>query len=228
VTDSPSDRPEAADGETARETALETAPDAGSASASAAAEIAGRVAEQVGATSWSADYDTAKVYVERERWVEAVAAARDGGLPFFSWLTAIDWSRQVEVGEQAAAPDDLEERYEVICRLSSVTDASSVHLVTSLPKDDPTIASLVPTFGGAEWHEREAAEMFGIAFEGHPHLVKLYLPDGFEGNPLRKSFALLAREVKPWPGTVDVEGMPGDAGPSTENVEAAALEGGEA
>jgi NADH-quinone oxidoreductase subunit C len=227
VTDSPSDRPEAADGETARETARETAPDAGSAKASAAAEIAGRVAEQVGATSWSADYDTAKVYVERERWVEAVAAARDGGLPFFSWLTAIDWSRQVEVGEQAAAPDDLEERYEVMCRLSSVTDASSVHLVTSLPKDDPTIASLVPTFGGAEWHEREAAEMFGIAFEGHPHLVKLYLPDGFEGNPLRKSFALLAREVKPWPGTVDVEGMPGDAGPSTENVEAAALEGGD-
>jgi NADH-quinone oxidoreductase subunit C len=224
VTDSPSDRPEAADGGTARE----TAPDAGSANASAAAEIAGRVAEQVGATSWSADYDTAKVYVDRDRWVEAVAAARDGGLPFFSWLSAIDWSRQVEVGESVAAPDDLEERYEVMCRLSSVTDASAVHLVTSLPKDDPTIATLVPTFGGAEWHEREAAEMFGITFEGHPHLVKLYLPDAFEGNPLRKSFALLAREVKPWPGTVDVEGMPGDTGPSTENVEAAAMEGGEA
>ena len=62
---------------------------------------------------------------------------------------------------------------------------------------------------GANWHEREAHEMFGIDFVGHPNLIKLYLPDGFEGYPLQKSFPLLTREVKPWPGTVDVEGMPG-------------------
>ena len=59
--------------------------------------------------------------------------------------------------------------------------------------------------------------MFGIDFRGHPNLIKLYLPQEFEGHPLRKSFALGAREVKPWPGKVDVEGLP-----STENVEAAA------
>jgi NADH-quinone oxidoreductase subunit C len=94
-----------------------------------------------------------------------------------------------------------------------------------VPKDDPVIDSLVPVFGGAAWHEREAAEMFGLRFTGHPHLVNIYLPDEFEGHPLRKSFPLLAREVKPWPGTVDVEGMP-EKGPSTENVEAAATEGG--
>ena len=70
-------------------------------------------------------------------------------------------------------------------------------------------------FGGANWHEREAAEMFGIVFEGHPHLVKLYLPDGFLGHPLRKTFPLLSRDVKPWPGTVDVEDMP-----SSMNAEA--------
>jgi NADH-quinone oxidoreductase subunit C len=57
--------------------------------------------------------------------------------------------------------------------------------------------------------------MFGIVFEGHPKLDNLYLPDGFEGHPLRKTFPLLSREVEPWPGTVDVEAMPG-----TENVEA--------
>jgi NADH-quinone oxidoreductase subunit C len=51
--------------------------------------------------------------------------------------------------------------------------------------------------------------MFGIAFDGHPSLRHLYLPAEFEGNPLRKDFPLLAREVKPWPGLVDVEGMPG-------------------
>ena len=68
-------------------------------------------------------------------------------------------------------------------------------------------------YPGADWHERECAEMFGIGFEGHPNLRKLYLPAEFEGHPLRKDFALLAREVKPWPGLVDVEGMPGDDSP---------------
>ena len=44
--------------------------------------------------------------------------------------------------------------------------------------------------------------------KNHPNLEKLYLPDGYEGNPMLKSFELISREVKPWPGDVDVEGMP--------------------
>jgi NADH-quinone oxidoreductase subunit C len=68
--------------------------------------------------------------------------------------------------------------------------------------------SLVEIYAGANWHEREAYEMFGINFENHPNLEKLYLPDGYEGNPMLKSFELISREVKPWPGEVDVEGMP--------------------
>ena len=51
--------------------------------------------------------------------------------------------------------------------------------------------------------------MFGIDFIGHPNLVKLYLPADFDGNPLRKDFPLLTRRVRPWPGIVDVEPMPG-------------------
>jgi NADH-quinone oxidoreductase subunit C len=42
--------------------------------------------------------------------------------------------------------------------------------------------------------------MFGVVFEGHPNLVPLLLPDGFEGNPLRKEFVLASRVAKPWPG----------------------------
>ena len=70
--------------------------------------------------------------------------------------------------------------------------------------------SWVPVYPGADWHEREAWEMFGIVFDGHPSLRHLYLPSEFEGHPLRKDYPLLAREVKPWPGLVDVEGMPGE------------------
>ncbi|MBA2625721.1 MAG: NADH-quinone oxidoreductase subunit C, partial [Acidimicrobiia bacterium] len=61
-------------------------------------------------------------------------------------------------------------------------------------------------------------EMFGIGFAGHPYLANLYLPGAFEGHPLRKDFPLLAREVKPWPGLVDVEAMPGEPEPPTDDA----------
>jgi NADH-quinone oxidoreductase subunit C len=51
--------------------------------------------------------------------------------------------------------------------------------------------------------------MFGIGFTGHPDLRNMYLPSDFEGYPMRKDFPLLARMVKPWPGIVDVEPLPG-------------------
>ena len=66
-------------------------------------------------------------------------------------------------------------------------------------------------------------EMYGISFECHPGLRHIYLPAGFEGNPLRKDYPLLARRLKPWPGIVDVEQMPGDDDPAdaAETTEAA-------
>ena len=188
--------------------------------ASDASALAEELGALVGATAWSDNFGVARLEVERENWVSAAVKLRDRGLELFSWLSAIDWSREVEVGEQVASPDDLVERFEVICRLSSVKNADSAHLVAVVPKDDAQLPSLIGEFAGAEWHEREAAEMFGIDFPGNPVAKNhLYLPDSFEGNPLLKSFPLLSREVKPWPGTVDVEDMP-----SSENVEAAAQE----
>ncbi|MDJ0924657.1 MAG: NADH-quinone oxidoreductase subunit C [Acidimicrobiia bacterium] len=173
-------------------------------------------ASAVGAESWSTDFDTIHVYITPDQWVEAATYARDeAGLGFFSWLSAVDWAKEVEVGEPVDDVENLEERFEVLCCLSSPVDASAVILSTSLGKDHPSLDTLVPVYSGAAWHERETAEMFGIDFPGHPNLIKLYLPQEFEGHPLRKSFALGARIAKPWPGTVDVEELP-----STENVEA--------
>lgn len=156
------------------------------------------------------EFDTVRVYVEREKWLATLRLARDEeGLVFFSWLTGIDWSKDVEVGEGVEEPDSLDERFEVMCRLSSVESNDAAHFVAGLPKDDPIIDSVVPLFGGAGWHEREAYDMFGIDFVGNPNLKNIYLPDAFIGHPLLKSFPMLTREVKPWPGAVDVEGMPG-------------------
>ncbi len=186
-------------------------------------EFADNVAAAVGGVA-EINFDTVKVKVPPDTWVASLTKARDElGLVFFSWLSAIDWSKDVEVGDPY--PLEVEERYELLATVGDLTVGRRVVFSTDLQKDLPTIPTLIGVYAGADWHEREAHEMFGIEFEGHPNLANLYLPDSFLGNPLRKSFPLLSREVKPWPGTVDVEAMPGGGdeaaeGPSEENPEA--------
>jgi NADH-quinone oxidoreductase subunit C len=159
-------------------------------------------------------HGTIKAHVRKERWVEALAKARDDlGLIFFSWLSAIDWANQVEVGDPPT--EELEERFEVLCTVGDLSEGRRVTISTDVSKDEPVIDTATGVYRGANWHERETFEMFGIDFTGHPDLRNLYLVEDFEGNPLRKSYPLLSREVKPWPGTVDVEPLP-----STENPEA--------
>ena len=181
-------------------------------------EYADGVAEALGGTA-AIEADTIKVRIPADGWVEAHTKARDDlDLVFFSFLSAIDWANDVAAGDPLS--EEVEERYEVLSTVADLTEGRRVTLSTDLPKNNPMIASIVDVYAGANWHEREAAEMFGIDFEGHPNLVGLYLPEDFVGNPLQKSFPLLSREVKPWPGTVDVEAMPEKSEPSTENPEA--------
>ncbi|HET6953355.1 MAG TPA: NADH-quinone oxidoreductase subunit C [Acidimicrobiales bacterium] len=174
------------------------------------------------------------VRVAREAWFEAAEHAKLRlGFHFFDFLSAIDWmpspwgryeDSEIDVGVTPFDPDAAFEtgvaggdtRFQVMCRLANVRRRGggphqNVILKADLPDDDLRVASLVPLYGGASWHERECWEMFGITFDGHPGLRHLYLPGEFEGHPLRKDFPLLARLVKPWPGIVDVEPMPGDA-----------------
>ena len=170
-------------------------------------ETAARFAGMVGASRHTSDFGTAKIFVTPAQWVDAHKTLQPH-LPFFSWLGAVDWSNERAVGDPSEEP--VTERFEVLTRLSDVTSGEAVVVSTDLAKDAPKLPSLIGVFGGANWHERETHEMFGITFEGHPNNSHLYLPDGFQGHPLRKTFPLLSRDVKPWPGIVDVEGMPGD------------------
>jgi hypothetical protein len=64
----------------------------------------------------------------------------------------------------------------------------------------PSVAGI---WAGAAWHEREAAEMFGLVLEGHPDPRRLLLPESFAGHPLRKDFVLASRVVRPWPGMLE-------------------------
>lgn len=99
---------------------------------------------------------------------------------------------------------------QVFVRVVNSTTHVGVNIKADVVDSAPVIDSLITVYAGANWHEREAHEMFGIDFAGHPDLRKMYLPIDFEGFPMRKDFPLLARMVKPWPGIVDVEPLPGD------------------
>ena len=169
------------------------------------------------------------VRVSRESWVTAGEVVKAKlGCTFFDFLSAIDWlpspfgrdmDSQEDIvvhGQEAKEPPAMttgyaggDTRMQVFARVTSIEQGHSLTLKVDLPDDDLTIATWSSLYRGADWHEREAWEMFGIAFVGHPHLVHMYLPGDFEGHPMRKDFPLLARRVKPWPGIVDVEPMPG-------------------
>lgn len=169
------------------------------------------------------------VRVRAENWVATHEAAQKSmGFTFFDFLSIIDWMPS-PYGRDMDSEQDLvvhgrdekelpamasgyaggDSRFQVFSRLFNIKTNYGITFKADLA-DTPVVDTLIPVFPGVNWHEREAWEMFGVHFTGHPDLRALYLPTGFEGNPMRKDFPLLARRVKPWPGIVDVEPMPGD------------------
>ena len=83
---------------------------------------------------------------------------------------------------------DYEERLEVLYHLFSLQKRHKMVLKTSVSPDDPVVPSVVSVWRGADWFEREAHDLFGVVFQGHPNLAPLLLYEGFEGYPGRKSF----------------------------------------
>ena len=163
------------------------------------------------------------VRVATGAWPRAAAVARDAlGFDYFCFLSAIDWlpSPYGKGEDDPTEPPPVRStevvqgytggvtRLQVLARLHSTTQHVGLTLKADVPDGTATIGTWVHTYAGANWHEREAWEMYGITFAGHPDLRHMYLPTDFEGFPLRKDFPLLARMVKPWPGIVDVEPMP--------------------
>ncbi len=182
--------------------------------------------------------------VKSEAWKQIHLQLRDQlGFKFFEFLSAIDWMPSpFGKSEDASAdagvsvtkvenPGEIEQgyaggetRFQVFTRLVDIT-RKSLGVIIKTDVQDPNefegadLETLISIFPGVNWHEREIHEMFGIRFAGHPYLEKLYLPTGFEGNPMRKDFPLLARHVKPWPGIVDVEPMPDEGDDETADAE---------
>ena len=81
-------------------------------------------------------------------------------------------------------------RFQLLARVESPTEGYGITFKADLDDEAPTADTWIPVYAGANWHEREAYEMYGVTFVGHPNLRKLYLPGDFEGHPLRKDFPL--------------------------------------
>ncbi|WP_158412500.1 NADH-quinone oxidoreductase subunit C [Ilumatobacter nonamiensis] len=162
------------------------------------------------------------VRVATDAWAETAAALKLAGFSFFSFLSAIDWMPSpYGKGEDDPTvekePIDMtikqgvcggETRMQVFARLTDLDRHVGITIKADVADDHQVVDSWTGSYAGANWHERECHEMFGIGFNGHPDLRNMYLPGDFEGHPLKKDFPLLARMVKPWPGIVDVEPMP--------------------
>ena len=84
---------------------------------------------------------------------------------------------------------DRGERFEVVYHLLSMRLNQRIRIKISTAEDDP-VPSIVDVYPSADWYEREAFDMYGIAFSGHPDLRRILTDYGFEGHPMRKDFPL--------------------------------------
>jgi NADH-quinone oxidoreductase subunit C len=79
-------------------------------------------------------------------------------------------------------------RFDVVLHLYSLAKKHRVRLLAGVVEADPVIATLVPVWPGANWFEREAYDMYGVRFDGHPDLRRILLYEEFQGHPLRKDY----------------------------------------
>ena len=125
--------------------------------------------------------------VAAQDWHEAVRSAYEQGHDWFDWLGCVD-----EIG----VSDELR----VVLSLRRLADPAAPELLLAcrVPRDEARVASVRDVFAGAAWHEREAAEEFGVEFVGGDRR-RLLLDPGVVA-PLRKDEVLAARTAGPWPG----------------------------
>ena len=118
----------------------------------------------------------AEMKVPRDDLLEAARLLRNSGFDYLSFITEVDWQDRLELLYHLFAYDYRSQPMGAILRCD-------------LPRDGmPQVASVTPVWPGAEFMEREAFEMMGISFLGHPDLRRILLPDDFKGFPMRRDF----------------------------------------
>ena len=120
-------------------------------------------------------------YVARENLTAVMRTLRDDALLRFEFCASVSGVHY---------PTDLGNELHVVYHLASMTHNRRLRVETSSPEADPHVPSLVAIYPAADWHERETWDMFGIIFDGHPHLTRILMPDDWVGHPQRKDYPL--------------------------------------
>jgi NADH-quinone oxidoreductase subunit C len=127
------------------------------------------------------------VIVKRDQIVPILKYLHDDpllSLDHLQDLTAVDYLKKKVV------------RFEVVYNLYSIKYRHQIRIRAQVPDNNPSISSVVPIWAGANWHERECYDMFGITFSGHPDLRRILMPEDWEGYPLRKDYPLKGPELE--------------------------------
>ncbi len=98
-------------------------------------------------------------------------------------------------------------RFEMVYNLCSLKHGHRIRIKALIPVDNPSIDSVVSIWSGANWHEREACDMFGIVFNGHPDLRRILMPEEWNGFPLRKNYPLQGIEGREYRGFEELKEM---------------------
>jgi NADH-quinone oxidoreductase subunit C len=123
----------------------------------------------------------------RDSYLAVCRALYDDGYTMCADLCGVDYL----VAEERALPPGVgPERFEVVVNVREPVGALRVRLRVQVPADDPQVPSLFELHPGTEAMEREAYDMFGIVFVGHPDLSRILMPDDWEGHPLRKDYGI--------------------------------------
>ena len=128
------------------------------------------------------------LFPDRDSYLDLVRAlANEDGFSMCADLCGVDYLLNAHRG---LPPAVVPERFEVVVNLLSLAEHRRVRLRVQVPAAEPTIPSLFDIYPGTEAMEREAYDMFGIVFTGHPDLSRILMPDDWEGHPLRKDYAV--------------------------------------
>lgn len=144
-------------------------------------ELSDHVAAGLGASvlNKTVAFDELTIDVDRDKIVEALTFLRDDPKCRFEVLIdicGVDWPKRAE-------------RFDVVYHLLSPRLNQRIRLKLKTDESAP-VPSVIPVFPAADWFEREAYDMYGILFSGHPDLRRLLTDYGFQGHPLRKDFPL--------------------------------------